>query len=125
MTVHRRIPFDARSEWDRALEGIPHAFAHTWGHCHAIQLTTRAADVSLLLGAGGRAGGVSAGGASVPGSGRHRDALWLQRLRRHGRLSRLPDDWIEFAVSEGYVCGYIGLNPVLRTADLLRARRRL
>jgi hypothetical protein len=40
MSVHRRIPLDAGSEWDLALEGTPHAFAHTWAHCHGIHLTS-------------------------------------------------------------------------------------
>jgi hypothetical protein len=115
MTVHRRIPLEARSEWDSALEGIPHAFAHTWSHCHAIQLTT---GLPTYLYRWER------------GAARLVCPLAERRFRSQadivtpygfngfagtGDCAGFRDDWIEFAVSEGYVCGYIGLNPVLRT----------
>ena len=115
MTVYRPIPLDARSEWDSALDGIPHAFAHTWIHCHAIQLTT-GLPTSLYC--------------WERGSARVVCPLALRRFRGQadivtpygfngfagkGDCPGFPDDWIDFAVSERYVCGYIGLNPVLST----------
>src|SRR5262245_38224834 len=43
MTIREsRIPLESRREWEAALAGLPHAFAHTWGYCHAIQQTTGA-----------------------------------------------------------------------------------
>src|SRR4051812_15731755 len=34
------VPIEQRSEWDEALDGVGHAFAHTWLNCHAMQRTT-------------------------------------------------------------------------------------
>ena len=33
--MQRRIDVSLRGEWEEALEGIPHGFAHTWWHCRA------------------------------------------------------------------------------------------
>src|SRR4028118_253375 len=37
---HTRIPLSEPAEWRNALEGIPHAFGHTWESCYAMNLTT-------------------------------------------------------------------------------------
>ena len=34
------IPLESRVEWQNALQGIKHAFAHTWENCYAMHLTT-------------------------------------------------------------------------------------
>ena len=115
MTVHRRIPLDAGSEWDRALEGMPHAFAHTWGHCQAIQLTT---GLPTYLYCWEREG---ARVVCPIAERRFRDETDIvtpygfNGFVGTGDCHGFPDDWTEFAVREHYVCGYIGLNPVLRT----------
>ncbi|MGV0959935.1 MAG: hypothetical protein ACOYB1_08865 [Limnohabitans sp.] len=41
MQYYQCIPLDSRAEWQQALEGIDHSFAHTWEHCYAMYLTTR------------------------------------------------------------------------------------
>jgi hypothetical protein len=114
MTVHRRIALEAAAEWDRALEGLPHGFAHTWKHCHAVQLTT---GLPTYLYCWER------------GSARVVCPLTERRFRGQADVvtpfgfngftgtadcAGFPDDWAEFTAGERYVCGYIGLNPVLR-----------
>jgi len=34
----RIISLEARSEWERALDAVPHMFGHTWGSLHADSL---------------------------------------------------------------------------------------
>ena len=36
----RLVPTSDPDAWRRALEGLPHAFAHTWESCRAMELTT-------------------------------------------------------------------------------------
>jgi hypothetical protein len=40
MVAERIISLEARSEWERALDAVPHMFGHTWGSLHAHSLTT-------------------------------------------------------------------------------------
>ncbi len=39
MAAGRIISLQARSEWERALDAVPHMFGHTWGFAHAQSLT--------------------------------------------------------------------------------------
>lgn len=112
MVRHKCIPIDSPSEWREALKGIEHAFAHTWESCYAMQLTTgldtylycfEADDVRIVCPISERRfeGYVDivtpygfsgfVGNGDCPGFSRH---------------------WANFAKQQGYVCGYIGLNPI-------------
>jgi hypothetical protein len=120
MSAHRRIPLEARTDWEQALAGIPHAFAHTWGHCRSVYLSSRLptylycfedgdvrvvcplserryrgeADIVTPYGFGG-----FVGSADCP---------------------EFPAHWAEYAARAGYVCGYIGLHPLLRNESHYR-----
>jgi len=115
MTVHRRIALEARSEWDSALEGIPHGFAHTWRHSHAIQLTTELPTYLYCWERGGARVVCPLAERRFRGQADIVTPYGFNGFAGTGDCPGFRDDWIEFAVSEGYVCGYIGLNPVLRT----------
>jgi hypothetical protein len=106
------IPLNAPAEWKEALKDIKHAFAHTWENCYAMQLTTglntylycfeeenirivcpiserpfnQYADIVTPYGFSGFAGSADYAG--------------------------FPCFWKQFVKERGYVCGYIGLNPV-------------
>jgi hypothetical protein len=106
------IPLDSQSEWKEALKGIRHSFGHTWENCYAMHLTTNLKtylycfeqdnirivcpiaereyegyiDVVKPFGFSG-----FIGNADCPEFSRH---------------------WKDFAQQRGYVCGYLGLNPI-------------
>src|SRR5690349_14970721 len=40
MVKQECIPLESRGAWNDALQGIRHAFAHTWENCQAMRLTT-------------------------------------------------------------------------------------
>jgi hypothetical protein len=114
---HECIPLDSRSAWTSALVGIPHAFAHTWENCRAMQLTTGlptylycfedssarivcpiterewegAVDICTPYGFSG-----FVGTADCPA---------------------FPAYWREFVQGRGYVAGYISLSPVFENAS--------
>lgn len=109
----RLVALDDRRAWEQALTGVAHAWAHTWTHCRAMQLST-GADVVLAV-------------WDAPSS---RVVLPIARQPFRGYLdvatpygfsgpvgtgdcSRWTQEWQEFAHDEGWVCGYIALSPVL------------
>jgi hypothetical protein len=113
LTVRQEyIPLDCPSEWKKAFQGIKHSFGHTWENCYAMQLTTgfktylycfESDNVRIvcpiaereyggyidIIKPSGFSGFVGSG--SYPGFSRY---------------------WKEFAGQQGYVCGYLGLNPI-------------
>ena len=110
---HELIGLSERARWSAALEDVPHGYAHTWGFCRAVHLTSglptylyryqgdgtrvvctlsertygQEVDVVTPFGFGGFA-------TSEAGSG-------------------FAADWAEFARSRGWVCGYHALDPLL------------
>jgi len=112
-TQTRLIPLSARDDWHNALRDVDHAFAHTWESCHAASLTT-GWSTHLFRYEGGEGpvvcpiaerdfmGSVDVvtpyGFSGFAGTGNRDDAL---------------EAWHSTARDRGYVCGYIGLNPVL------------
>ena len=109
----RFIPLEAKDEWDEALHGVPHAFAHTWGSCHAMHLTT-AWPTYLYTWQKGSSRAVCA--IAERGSG---DCVDVVTPYGFGGIvgERVgPDvlaDWQTSARNRNYVCAYIGLNPEL------------
>jgi len=114
MTVHRRIPLESREEWENALVGIPHAFAHTWGHCWSVHLSSKLPTFLYAY---------EDGGARVVCPLSERRFLGEPDLVTpygfggfvgSGDGADFPARWAEFTGREKYVCGYIGLNPLLQ-----------
>jgi hypothetical protein len=115
---HELIPLDRVGEWEDALREIPHAFGHTWGSCRAMQLST-GMDTYLYRFKGGDATIVCPIAERVFLG--HTDIVTpfgFSGFVGNGTHSEFPTLWKEFAVRQGWVCGYIGLNPILqRTTD--------
>jgi hypothetical protein len=113
MVRQRCIPLDEPAAWRAALQRVRHAFAHTWESCYAMHLTTgyptylyqfEAEGVRIVCPIAERPHGeytdivTPYGFAGFVGTGDHVSFL---------------DSWSSFARQRGYVCGYIGLNPLL------------
>src|SRR5262245_52018476 len=113
MVSYQAIPLDDRADWHVALEGMPHAFAHTWDHCQAIARSS--GQVTHLW-------------SARDGEGRY---ACVFAERKYGGLvdvvtpygftgfvgsapsADLEAAWRRFAVEREYVCAYLVLNPVL------------
>jgi len=112
MVKHCCIPLESPSEWRDALTGIRHTFGHTWENCQAMYLTTghrtflycyEAGDVRMVC----------------PMTEReyrgHVDILkpfGFSGFVGNAQCADFPRHWQEFARKQGYVCGYLGFNPL-------------
>ncbi len=109
----RLVSLDQPAEWEAALSGLPHAFGHTWASCFAMSLTTRAPTHLYVW-------DTERGRAVLPFSvrsfGGAQDIYTPYGFGGFvgaGDCSGLADNWRAFATGQGYVAGYIGLNPLL------------
>jgi hypothetical protein len=113
----RRIPLTAESEWAAALDGIPHAFAHTWESCHALWLTTAAPTYLYVW--------ESDGGRVVCPFSERRFQGYVDVFTPYGFSGfvgvgdhfGVARSWHDFARQQGYVCAFIGMNPLLSRFD--------
>ena len=113
MTSHRAIPVEARQAWTEALREIPHGTAHTWGHCHAMSLSSGLPTYLYQFeGSGAR---VVCALAERRFQG-HADIVTPYGFGGFAGTAECPDfpaRWREFVAGRRYVCGYIQLSPVL------------
>jgi hypothetical protein len=105
-----------RETWKSALADLPHVFAHTWEHCHAIAASS--GDRTYLYILRCQDACIVSPIAERP-IGQHADVVTpygLSGFVGTGDCPSLASLWREFAQSRGYVCGYLLLNPVLPNA---------
>ena len=110
--TQRLISLDSPREWKRALEGIAHAFAHTWEYCYAMRLTTGYPTFLYCFEANGTR--IVCPITERP-CGTHVEAvtpLGVSGFCGTGDFSEFPSQWEEFVRSRGYVTAYITLNPL-------------
>src|SRR5215216_2711522 len=112
MIRQKCIPLSSPGEWKEALKGIKHTFAHTWENCYAMQLTTGLETYLYCF----ETGNIR---IVCPISERvfqgHVDIVTPNGLPGFVGNSDYPDfsyHWKNFVKRQGYVCGYIGLNPI-------------
>ncbi len=112
----RFIPLEAKDDWEEALRGLPHAFAHTWASCHAMHLTTNWPTFLYTWQKGARRAVCAIAERSFGG--------YLDVVTPYGfggivgeRVG--PDmlaDWQRTARDREYVCAYLGLHAELMPA---------
>ena len=107
------IPLSEPKKWREALQGINHAFGHTWESCYAMHLTTNFPTYLYVL----RAGLVK---IFCPLAERdfnnYIDIVTPYGFSGFAGNQDFPDFqqyWLKFTQEQGYVSGYIGLNPLL------------
>jgi hypothetical protein len=111
-STQKLIPLDSPDEWSRALEGIPHGFCHTWGHCYAMHLTTGYQIYLYVLAIGDSR--IICPIAERP-CGRFIEAttpLGFSGFTGTGDVEDFPSIWESFARDRGYVTTYVTLNPL-------------
>lgn len=121
MCKHELIPLSESSQWQKELEGIPHAFAHTWDSCYAMYLT-HGKDTYLYT---FRDGDVRIVCPIV-----ERDFEGYKDVATpfgiSGFVGTKPypgfrEKWIKFATNRNYVCGYFSLNPLFTDTSYYRS----
>ncbi|HEY0972519.1 MAG TPA: hypothetical protein VGE02_16230 [Gemmatimonadales bacterium] len=115
--THALIPLSESDRWAEALEGVPHAFAHTWGSCNAMRLTSGMETFLYRYDDGGHRVLCPLAVRSYEG---YRDVLTpygLSGFVGTGPCPGFPGRWAAFMREQGFVCGYVGLNPVLDQAS--------
>jgi len=117
MPEQELIPLSSKELWKSRLNELPHHFGHTWEHCQSMFLSTgyptylyafRLNDVLVLCPVCERSFGGYIDIVTPYGFNGFISNSDCQAFSGH---------WSAFAKERGYVCGYIGLNPLVN-ADL-------
>lgn len=114
---HELIPLTEPDRWNASLAEVPHGHAHTWGFCHAVALTT---GLPTYLYRYERASALVICALSERELSGLTDVVTpygFGGFAARGSSERFPADWAEFARSRAWVCGYLALNPLLRSAE--------
>ena len=116
MASHELIPLSAPDEWEAALRDVAYDFGHTWSYCHGLSQTT-GDRTNLYSFVHGDTHVVcplierSFGGyidITTPSG--------FSGFAAVGDTATFAEHWQAFTESRGYVCGYLGLNPILPNA---------
>jgi hypothetical protein len=109
--AERRIPLDDREAWERALDGVPHAFGHTWGACRA--LAEPGAATVLFAAADGDARVVCPlVEREIEGRLDVATPYGFSGFAGTGPWAGFPERWEGFARERGYVAGYLAISPL-------------
>jgi hypothetical protein len=106
------IPLESPEDWKEALRGIKHTFGHTWENCYAMHLTTglrtylysfEKDDIRIVC----------------PVAEREFDG-YVDLVKPFGFSGFVGNKdchdfsvhWRQFVNERGYICGYLGMNPL-------------
>lgn len=106
------IDLDDREWWDATVERVPHSFSHTWAHCRAhsakkervVLFHAEWSDGEVVCPLCLREGPFGIDIATPFG---------FAGFSGRGRLSAFPEWWKDFASSQGWITGYLTINPWL------------
>ena len=111
------IPLESPKEWKEALSGIKHTFGNTWENCYAMYLTTGLKTYLYFF---------EEDNARVVCPISEREfAGYVDIVKPYGFSGFVGNgfcpgfrlNWQEFVRERGYVCGYLGLNPIFDCSD--------
>ena len=106
------IPLDSPATWKQAIDGIKHSFGHTWENCYAMHLTT--GFKTYLYSFENEQGRIVCPIAEREFEG-YVDIVkpsGYSGFVGRGSVQGFSQHWRKFAKERGYICGYIGLNPI-------------
>jgi hypothetical protein len=118
MVVERCISLDHPSEWRESLNGIEHGFAHTWGNCHALYLTTGLPTYLYSIDIGGSQVVCPISERTFEGYTDIFTPYGFSGFISNKPCPEFPGYWKEFVERKKYVCGYIQLNPIFEENSL-------
>lgn len=111
------INVSEKEEWNRALENVPHSFAHTAEHCSSVQINTGSSMFLFLF---------EKDGVKICCPLMERDYCGVTDIAKPFGISgftgngKHPDfykTWLEFVSSRYYVTGYTGIHPLFGKRD--------
>jgi hypothetical protein len=114
------IPLAERDAWKNALGRIDHAFAHTWESCYAMQLTTGWPTYLSVFESAAATFVCPIAERGYDGEVDIVTPYGFSGFVGNGPATAVLDAWHELARERRYVCGYIGLNPILDDDSLCR-----
>jgi len=109
----RLIPLDRSDEWRAALRDVPHCFAHTWEHCHAMHLSSGLVTYLYQVESEGSMYVCPLAERTWNGSVDVVTPYGFSGFTGRGDRAQLSELWRRFARERGYVSGFITQNPVL------------
>jgi hypothetical protein len=115
---HTLIPLEHPDEWARALDGVPHAFAHTWESCHAMYLSSGLTTMLYTFEQGDTRVVCPIAARVLDGATDIVTPYGFSGFTSTSNVSGFATAWRAFAADQGWVCGYIALHPVLERASL-------
>jgi hypothetical protein len=111
--AHRLIPISDRAQWEDALAGVPHAFAHTWQSCNAMSLTTDVPTYLYVYESGASRIVCPISERTFEGQTDVYTPYGFSGFTGDGDWDAMLRNWRAFARERDYVCGYFGMNPLL------------
>ena len=120
MIVERCISLEHPSEWKEALNGIKHAFAHTWENCYAMYLTTGYPTYLYTFELDGVRIVCPISERTFAGYTDIVTPYGFSGFVGNDRCPEFPNYWDRFVKEKGYICGYIGLNPLFDDSSYYR-----
>ncbi|MFV9507698.1 MAG: hypothetical protein AB4911_24365 [Oscillochloridaceae bacterium umkhey_bin13] len=120
MPSHTRISLADPEAWASALQGLPYAFAHTWNHCHAIHLTTGVSTFLYSFAAGDVRIVCPLAERTIADAVDIVTPYGFAGFVGNHSCEQFPDHWQHFVAEQGYVCGYISLNPLFEQRSYYR-----
>lgn len=108
------IPVEDRDRWNSALAGITHGFGHTWESCHAFSLTNRLPTYLYVFKADGVRIVCPLMLRTYEGHPDVTTPFGFSGFAGTGTFSGFRGEWYAFARRMGWVCAYIGQNPLLQ-----------
>jgi hypothetical protein len=113
-TTQQLIPLSQPEKWKAALEGIEHAFGHTWESCYAMHLTTKQSTFLYLFESEGAKVVCPISEREFKGFTDIVTPYGFSGFAGNKEVPGFEKYWKRFVKEKGYVCGYIGLNPILK-----------
>jgi hypothetical protein len=112
MAKHQCIPLDSPSEWKAALQGIKHGPADTWEYSYAMHLTTNCKTYLYCFEKGNVRVICPIVEREFNGYVDIVKPFGYTGFVGTGDCPEFPYYWKEFAKQQGYICGYLGVNPL-------------
>ncbi|MEJ2081491.1 MAG: hypothetical protein P8Y94_04790 [Acidobacteriota bacterium] len=112
MLKQQRIPINSPAEWKRAFIGVDHKFGHARENCHAMRLTTHFETCLYCFES-------NATRIICPIAEREYEG-YVDIVKPSGFSGFVGTSvdaeysgvWKECAAAQGYVCGYLAINPI-------------
>jgi hypothetical protein len=109
---HELIPLASPERWKDALSGLPYGISHTWEYCQAMYQTTHYPTYLYLFSHGDQRVACVFCERDFAGTTDIVSPYGFNGFVANADCPAFNHQWKEFLKHRGYVCGYIGLNPI-------------